>query len=315
LYGYPTLKSEQDHIVVAFNDFAERLFKAAAIGSYLVHFLPWLRHLPSSLAKWRRDAEAWYKQDTAMFEGLIHMVEANVAKGGNHQSAAATLIREVEKNKLSSIERAWFGGTMYTGAVDTTSATMSWWTLAMIAYPEIQARAHAELDAVVGRARLPTLADYPHLPYIRAMVKEVLRWRPVGPLGVPHRSTEDNWYEGKFIPKGTFCIPNIWHMNRDPEIFGKNTEHFDPGRYLDAGEDLASGVSDIKDQGHFSYGFGRRLCVGRHMANNSLFINIAVILWASKFGRKKDATGQLLPLDLDGWVDVGQAVSADFITY
>jgi hypothetical protein len=47
LYGYPTLKSEQDHIVVAFNDFAERLFKAAAIGSYLVHFLPWLRHLPS----------------------------------------------------------------------------------------------------------------------------------------------------------------------------------------------------------------------------------------------------------------------------
>ena len=63
---------------------------------------------------------------------------------------------------------------------------MAWWLLAMLAYPDTQARAQAELDAVVGRARLPTFADYHSLPYIRAMVKEVLRWRPVGPLGIPH---------------------------------------------------------------------------------------------------------------------------------
>jgi cytochrome P450 len=61
----------------------------------------------------------------------------------------------------------------------------------MLAYPETQARAQAEIDAVVGRARLPTFADYPHLPYVRAMVKEVLRWRPVAPLAAPHQSTED----------------------------------------------------------------------------------------------------------------------------
>jgi cytochrome P450 len=192
---------------------------------------------------------------------------------------------------------------------------MSWWLLAMVAYPETQARAYAELDAVVGRARLPTFADYPHLPYIRAIVKEVLRWRPVGPLGSPRRSTEDDWYEGMFIPKGTICIPNMWHMNRDPEIFGKNTEHFDPTRFLDASGDIAPGMSDNKEQGHFSYGFGRRICVGRHMADNSAFINIAVMLWAAKFERKKDASGSFLPLDLDGWVDVGLVALADFIAY
>jgi cytochrome P450 len=192
---------------------------------------------------------------------------------------------------------------------------MAWWTLAMIAYPETQARAQAELDAVVGRARLPTFADYPHLPYIRAMVKEVLRWRPVGPLGVPHRLTEDDWYEGRFIPKGTICLPNMWLMNRDPELFGENTEDFDPGRYLDASGDLALDISDSKEQGHFTYGFGRRICVARHMADNSAFINIAVMLWATKFERKKDASGSLLPLDLDGWVDVGLVALADFITY
>jgi hypothetical protein len=47
LYGYPTLESGQDHVVVAINDFAERLFKAAVMGAHLVQVFPWLRHLPS----------------------------------------------------------------------------------------------------------------------------------------------------------------------------------------------------------------------------------------------------------------------------
>ena len=61
---------------------------------------------------------------------------------------------------------------------------MSWWMLAMLTHPETQLRAQQELDAVVGRERIPTFADMPHLPYIRAMVKEVLRWKPVAPLGM-----------------------------------------------------------------------------------------------------------------------------------
>ena len=184
----------------------------------------------------------------------------------------------------------------------------------MLAYPETQARAQAELDAVVGRARLPTFADYPHLPYIRAMLKELLRWRSVSPIGVPHRATEDDWYDGMFIPKGTVCITNLWHMNRDPAIFGENTEHFNPSRYLDASGDtidIAPGMSD----GHFSYSFGRRMCPGRHMANNSLFINMAILLWATKIERKKDASGRFLPLDTDGCVDLGLVMLVDFITY
>jgi cytochrome P450 len=59
------------------------------------------------------------------------------------------------------------------GGADITSAIMAFWALAMLAYPETQARAHAQLDAVVGRPRLPTFAGYQHLPYIRAMIKEL----------------------------------------------------------------------------------------------------------------------------------------------
>jgi len=184
---------------------------------------------------------------------------------------------------------------------------MAWWILAMLAYPETQARAQAELDAVVGRARLPTFADYPFLPYIRAMVQEILRWRPVAPLALPHQLSEDDWYEGMFIPKGTICIPNVWQMNHDPEVYGENVAHFDPARHLDGNGDIKPGPSGARE-GHVSYGFGRRDCPGRHLANDSLFIDIALILWASKIERKKDASGELLPLDVDGYVDNGVAV-------
>ena len=188
---------------------------------------------------------------------------------------------------------------------------MAWWTLAMIAYPETQSRAHAELDSVVGRERLPSFADYPHLPYVRAMVKEILRWRPAAPLAAPHRLTEDDWYEEVFIPKGTICIPNVWYMNRDPEVYGENAEHFDPARHLETDPDISPSSLDVREEGHVSYGFGRRLCVGRHMANNSLFIDIAIMLWATNIERKKDASGEALPLNVDGFVDHGVVVSVD----
>ncbi|KAH9966016.1 cytochrome P450 [Russula dissimulans] len=305
LYGYPTIISEQDQTVEAINNCADRLTHAAYPGAHLVEFFPWMRYIPSSLAKWKRVAANSFKKDSEMFEGLFHTVEANVAKGDDHQSLCSTLIREVDRNKLSSKERSWLAGTLFIGASDSTSVTMAWWILAMLAYPETQARAQAELDAVVGRARLPTFADYSSLPYIRAMVQEILRWRPVAPLGIPHQLTEDDWYDGMFIPKGTICIPNVWHMNHDPGVYGENVAHFDPARHLDANGDInILGPSNIKE-GHVSYGFGRRECPGRHMANNSLFIDIAIILWASKIERKKDALGKMLPLDVDGHVDKG----------
>ena len=60
---------------------------------------------------------------------------------------------------------------------------MAWLLLAMIAFPDVQKKCQEELDRVIGRSRMPTLADRDNLPYIRATVREALRWRPVAPLG------------------------------------------------------------------------------------------------------------------------------------
>jgi cytochrome P450 len=82
--------------------------------------------------------------------------------------------------------------------------------LAMTLYPEIQRKAQEEIDRVIGPSRLPGFEDRPHLPYIDAIVKEVLRWHPVAPMGIPHMTTEDDVYEGYLIPKGAYLLPNIW---------------------------------------------------------------------------------------------------------
>ena len=82
----------------------------------------------------------------------------------------------------------------------------------MTIYPEVQRKAQAELDQVVGTDRLPGHEDRQRLPYVNAIVKEVFRWHPIGPMGIPHTSTVDDVVGGYFIPKGAMVIPNIWYV-------------------------------------------------------------------------------------------------------
>jgi cytochrome P450 len=175
----------------------------------------------------------------------------------------------------------------------------------MVANPEVQTRAQDELDAVVGRSRTPTFADAPSLPYIQALVKESLRWRPALPLGIAHATTEDDWYEGMFIPKGTICAANLWQCHHDPAFYGDDAASFNPERFLDHDGKLVPGPAETRDDGHFTYGFGRRACVGKHMANDSLFIAMATVLWAARLERARDESGNEVPLDTETYVDSG----------
>ena len=70
----------------------------------------------------------------------------------------------------------------------------------MLLHPEVQLRAQRELDSVVGRDRMPTFADRSRLPYVNALIKEAVRWRPVDPLGFPRRSTQVRIYVIRALP-------------------------------------------------------------------------------------------------------------------
>jgi cytochrome P450 len=83
--------------------------------------------------------------------------------------------------------------------------------LLMATHPEIQSKAQAELDEVVGTDRLPLLEDRPNLPYIENIIKEVHRFHPVAPM-LLHTPTNDDTYNGFFIPKGTSIFANLWYQ-------------------------------------------------------------------------------------------------------
>lgn len=75
---------------------------------------------------------------------------------------------------------------MLTNPIQTVSSLSSFF-LAMVIHPEIQIKAQQELDSVIGGGRLPDFTDRASLPYINAIVKEVIRWSPVAPLGKAYR--------------------------------------------------------------------------------------------------------------------------------
>jgi cytochrome P450 len=122
----------------------------------------------------------------------------------------------------------------------------------MVKYPEVQRKAHAELDYVIGRSRLPNFQDRESLPYISAIVKETMRWQPVSPLGGAHCSTEDSEYKGYFIPKGSYVIGNAWSILHEPFDYPEPLE-FNPDRFL-KGSQLDPSVQEPLA----AFGFGRR---------------------------------------------------------
>ncbi|KAH9057383.1 cytochrome P450 [Lactarius vividus] len=292
IYHLPPVDSEDDPVVVRIAKQAERLLHEMQPGTRLVEFFTWMRYIPSRFAKWKRDAEYWFVQDSLFFEDLLGKVANDLANGIDRPSFGATVIQNRSTHDLSEREQAWLAGTTVSAGGETTSTTLHWWVLAMLAYPEVQTRAQAELDEVVGSARPPTFADLPSLPYIRAMVKETVRWSPTVPLGVPHTSTEDDWYKGMFIPKGTICFQNMRTLNFNLEAYGSNAMDFDPARYLDEKGEVSALVVG-REEGHMSFGFGRRICPGRFVAEGTLAIDIATLLWAMRFERPEGAVGEL----------------------
>ncbi|KAI0311890.1 cytochrome P450 [Amylostereum chailletii] len=304
-YDYPSLGSGEDKNIIQIEAFISRLKAASAPGAHLADILPWMTKIPSRLAKWKRDAEEWHQRYTEMFEDLLGAVRVKLENGIDRPSLSATLIKEQQRLSLSTTEAAWLAGTMYAAGTETTTSVLAWWTLAMVVYPETQKRAQAEIEEVVGRARPPNFTDLPHLQYVRAMVKEVLRWRQPLPLGIPHATTEDDWYKGMFIPKGSTVFPNLRPCNLDPSVYGDDADKFNPERFLDRKGNSQARSAETKEDGHSAYGFGRRLCVGRHVANDSLFIAFATILWAVNIDSARDEVGNPIHVDVDGYEDTG----------
>lgn len=166
------------------------------------------------------------------------------------------------------------------GAESTSSAINSC-MLYLSAHPEVQKRAHEEIDQAVGHSRSPTFADVDQLPYIRTICKEILRIRPLAGMTIPHYTTADVTYKGRTIPKDSIIAMSQYAIHYDPSLFPE-PESFKPERYLGHphGAAVYAAAPNPYDRDHWDFGAGRRICPGMHLAENSMFITIAKILWA-----------------------------------
>ncbi|XP_072051610.1 cytochrome P450 2U1-like [Amphiura filiformis] len=178
---------------------------------------------------------------------------------------------------------------LFASGAETTSASLSWFFLYMIRYPEVQNKIQQEIDSVVGPKRLPQLADKPNLPYTEATILEVMRIQTVSPV-VPHSAARHTIIHGYRIPKGAVVMSNIWHMLHDSEVWDDPYE-FIPERFLD--ED---GKLDNKADVMVPFGIGQRSCLGEQITKMQLFLFITHLMHQLTFDLPKDSP----PIDIRG---------------
>lgn len=292
------IETGEESVVKRIVQVNHNLERSASPGTYLVDTFPILEYLPSVLAPFKREGKRLHEEELSLFRQLQSDVREQVARGNATNSFTRTFLENQEALRLSDDEGAYVIGTMFEAGSGTTSAAMQSLCLAMCHFPDWQQKMKEQLDQVVGN-RMPEFADMPHLSTVRAVIKEVLRWRPVTSGGVPHQLIQDDEYKGYHFSKGTVFHANQWAIHREPELY-PDPENFRPERWLSpAFPTFQEPLTKFPNLQNFSsFGFGRRICPGQNIAERSLNILTARIAWALKLSKKKDSLGNDLPLPL-----------------
>lgn len=304
IYGLEVQQKNDPWVKIAEEGVAG-IIAAGTPGSNLVDLLPGLQKLPfiaslpGILGRWKRDGlnykNAGYKLRDAPFEkakenyenGVINTCVASRALEGMNELSGPE--REQELHVLRQVL-----GVTYAAGTDTTMGAYFTFILAMVLYPDVQKRAQAAIDEVSGKNRIATIDDFDSLPYIHALVQEVIRWQPVNPLALPHCATEDGFYGDIFIPKGATVLGNSWAMLRDESMFGANTDKFIPDRFLRA-RSMGGKEVELDPSVPFpimAFGYGRRQCPGRHIAHMTLLTSIVYTLQVLDITRAKNEKGE-----------------------
>ncbi|EJU01337.1 cytochrome P450 [Dacryopinax primogenitus] len=300
LYGGPPIGDPNDERVKLLQDFSAGMARAGELGTFIVDVFPFLKPLPTWMAGWKKQGVKFFEDNDAYFRRLFR----EGAKYKEEVSFVNYSLKIAERFGISHQELAWVTGAHFSAGEETTATVLFYFVQAMLLYPETCKKGQEEIDRVCGN-RIPRFSDSDQLPYVGAMVKEVVRWRTPAPAGIPHAATQDFVYQSYVIPKGTVIVDNVWSISHDPSVF-PNSDTYDPSRYLTSSGELRTS-SDPADQ-VYVFGHGRWICPGKDIAMNSLFIDIAALLWAFDFARPVGSDGkECVPGNMD-FVDKGLVV-------
>ncbi|KAI4729219.1 cytochrome P450 [Aureobasidium sp. EXF-10728] len=242
----------------------------------IMETFPWLAKFPKRIAPWLKPFGKG-SRGSAFYYALAD--EANNTSQ-EEPCYVKHLFKEAPKYDLNSTEIASLTGNLFGAGSDTSSSTLVTFALACCAFPETLLAAWEELDQVVGPHRSPDWEDEANLPYVKAFVKEVFRWRSVAIIGgQPHSPTDDDCWNGYLIPKNSWVQGNT----------------FNPRRFF---HDSPDSRPFPNDKGYMTFGWGRRVCSGQGLAEQGTFISIARLLWAFRIEKAKDENGKDIPVDI-----------------
>lgn len=264
----------------------------------LIDFYPALRHLPDFLVPVRKKAKALHAREKELYVGHWMKAKESIKTGTAKPCFCVDLAKSQKAEGFDDAQAGYISGTLLEAGSDTTSSTIYAFIQAMLLFPAVQKKARAEIERVVGTERLPNMDDERDLQYIRAISKESLRWMPTTIMGaVPHAVTKDDTYMGYTIPAGAGIVNNVYTINMDPKRF-LEPRRFNPERYMNDFQTFAEAAAnpDASKRDQFTFGAGRRICPGLHVAERSLFLAISRILWAFEIKPKMDSNGKpILP--------------------
>ncbi|KZT37248.1 cytochrome P450 [Sistotremastrum suecicum HHB10207 ss-3] len=295
-YGY-TVEPHNDPMIQLVRDWLATISLKALPGYWLVDSYPFLKYVPpwfpgTEFHQWASEQNTLLeKMISTPFEWTRRQMQHTDPTTINSFVASRLLAKPDGSNDAYDDVIRYGAAAMYVGGVDTAVSVLEAFILAMVLHPEVQRRAQEEIDQIVGPSRLPEIKDRPNMPYLNAVLTEVMRWSPIAPLGNTHRLTEDDVYDGMFIPAGTCIIPNIAAMLHDENRYPE-PEKFNPERFLASDE-----VEPQDDPRIFIYGFGRRICPGRHFAESSSFALASGLLATFNILKAVDGEGnEITPL-------------------
>ncbi|TFK33800.1 cytochrome P450 [Crucibulum laeve] len=278
LYGYELMPPvNNDHMYAITEEAVRKGAESLIPGASIVNTFPTLRHLPR-----------WFPgigfKEALKIEKLTEDMKASTMKFVKSKMANAAVqqcSRTVSRCRASPPRGC--GDVIFGCAPFTTVAAIATFILAMMLYPDVQKKAQRELDKVIGVDCLPTNEDRCSLPYLEAIYRETGRWIPVTNLAAPHATSQDDVYNGFFIPKGSYIRIYNRAVAHNLEVYPE-PDAFKPERFFDHNSHLNS------DEVNYAFGFGRRICPGRNLASSTVWLTMASILSAFNVKKPSDST-------------------------
>ncbi|ATZ52299.1 hypothetical protein BCIN_08g00560 [Botrytis cinerea B05.10] len=293
-----TLKNDDDEYIKIAADAINATGNGGSPGATVIDYFPFLGNLPRWLVPSRAITHA---RNWGYAIKRLHDVPFAAARKDFNEGVAQSssyvypLLERYERKESQHLPNDFAmedingsAAAIFIAGSDTTFATTLVGILNLLLNPTVFHKARSLLDQTIGLDRLPSLKDreHPDLLYVEYIVQEIVRWRPLSPLGVPHKSLEDDIYNEMFIPQGTNVFFNTWAMSRDETIY-KDPDSFNPDRYIPV-EQGGAGEPYLKGP----FGFGRRICVGRHLALASVWIVLATLISTVDISKAVDSNGE-----------------------